>query len=169
MHRCLKNLTNKSSFFQPLWRPAFLLSRRVLAAFLVVGLFSGLLFVSSPASALSWKPLCVNGSNTQGAHNGTWSKLSSASAGGGTWKPVGSCAVPVTLYCPADYVFNTWVVHFNRDGNVCSMYTKYGLARQICWDMAAAGWPTLDRYPGTVFIIARFRPKRDKLLLRLVL
>jgi hypothetical protein len=53
-----------------------------------------LLCQSIPAQAQSWKPICVNGGATGGAHNGTWQKVNTNGTGGGTWKRAGGCAAP---------------------------------------------------------------------------
>ena len=57
-------------------------------------------FLCITSHAQTWHPMCANGSGNGGLHNSTWQKLNGAAAGGGTWKPVGTCAtrMQVNLY-----------------------------------------------------------------------
>ncbi len=68
-----------------------------LAALVVTATLSFL--VPNQALAQSWKPLCVNGGNTAGAHNGTWQKINTPGAGGSTWKKAGGCIAPPPPTC----------------------------------------------------------------------
>jgi hypothetical protein len=45
----------------------------------------------SEGVAQTWKPLCVGGGNTAGAHNSTWQKLNVSRNGDSTWKRAGEC------------------------------------------------------------------------------
>lgn len=57
------------------------------------------LLLPDQALAQSWKPLCVNGGNTAGAHNNTWQKINTPSVGGSTWKQAGGCIAPPPPTC----------------------------------------------------------------------
>ena len=64
--------------------------------YIQIGLFTLFLWLISnhEADAQTWKPICVNGGNTTGAHNSTWQKINSNGAGGTTWKRIGQCTAP---------------------------------------------------------------------------
>lgn len=68
---------------------------------MLLGLGAGFVLtvlVCPPSAAQTWKPLCVSGGGTQGAHNGTWQRLNSPAAGGGTWKSLSGCGPTYTTY-----------------------------------------------------------------------
>lgn len=125
----------------------------ILAVFAIaLGLFSG-----QTVQAQSWKPICVNGGNTAGNHNGTWQRVNTTSSGGSTWKmaggciassppPPATCANGATNYpacttapasCPQDhYVCTFWKVGFLKQ-----YYYSYG---------AAPSCPETQTYLGLV-------------------
>lgn len=61
---------------------------------------------SNSASAQTWKPICVSGTNSTGAHNNTWQKVNTAGAGGNTWKKVGECKAATPPTPPGPPPFN---------------------------------------------------------------
>lgn len=80
---------------------------RYLASFILATFFA--LQMPSLALAQTWRPLCVNGGATTGAHNNTWQRLNTPSTGGGTWKKVGGCVPPPPPPPPADpYQYNIY-------------------------------------------------------------
>lgn len=98
--------------------------------------------IVNSATAQTWKPICVNGSNTTGAHNSTWQKVNTTTAGGSTWKRLGECkpatppgpppfdGIPINIYIsannlkkPATSTFEvrgdgTWYASWDRWGSI---------------------------------------------------
>lgn len=73
---------------------------RIISYLVSVGLSMVLsMFLPTHAIAQTWKPICVNGGNTAGAHNNTWQKVNAAAVGGGSWKKVGACVAPPPATC----------------------------------------------------------------------